>query len=588
MATVLRTKKILSALLLVFSSVTLSVLLVNCNGGGFELASTCFNDGGDPLFPYAWHLANCGQQGVSRNGGTSGVDLNLRATWSAGILGNGVKVRVSDDGLQHTHEDLSPNFQTVLLRSRDYTTGSPYDFATAPPNDCPNADPSLSEYDDHGTAVAGLIAAAGGNGVGARGVAPKAQLSIANLLSCAVTQSDAIILDQATGTDFDVLNMSWGVDQNSLPEIFDDYETQLHYAVTNYRSNKGAILVKAAGNFFRTECHHTASNPNTTSTCVGNSNLDGDNSNPYQILVAALNAQGYASSYSSPGANIWVSGFGGEFGYTNPAMVTTDRTSCSDGYSFTGASNTVSFENGTSPNNNCNYTATFNGTSSAAPTVSGVAALLLEANPNLTWRDVKYILAKTAVPMDYVTTGSIRHPLGTSVPSGYAWELPWRTNGAGFKFHNWYGFGKVDVDAAVSMARSYSTSLGTYFESPWLSFMGLNSDIPAGSIAGATDTRSITVGTDQDVKIESVQIRLQVTHADLSKVAIELTSPSGMRSIIVNMHNSLTTVANYNNQVFLTNAFYQERSSGVWNIKLVNASGTGTLTSWGIKFTGVK
>lgn len=584
----LRTKKILSAFLLALSSVTLSTLLVNCNGSGFELADSCFNDGGDPLFSYAWHLANCGQKGLSKNGGTSGVDLNLRATWSAGILGNGVKVRVSDDGLQHIHEDLSPNFQTVQLRSRDYTTGSPYDFATAAPHDCPNADPALSAYDDHGTAVSGLIAAAGGNGVGSRGVAPKAQLSIANLLSCAVTQDNAMILDQATGTDFDVLNMSWGVDQNSLPEVYAAYETQLETAVTSYRSGKGAILVKAAGNFFTTECHHTASDDNSSSTCVGNSNLDGDNTNPYQILVAALNAKGYASSYSSPGANIWISGFGGEFGYTNPAMVTTDRSGCSNGFSYTGSSTTVPFQNGSSPNTNCNYTATFNGTSSAAPTVSGVAALLLEANPNLTWRDVKYILAKTAVPMDYVTTGSISHPLGTSVPSGYSWELPWKTNSAGFKFHNWYGFGKVNVDAAVAMARSYSTSLGTYFESPWLSFMGLSLDIPAGSAAGVTDTRSITVGTDQDVKIESVQIRLQVTHTDLSKVAIELTSPSGMRSIIVNMHNTLTTVANYNNEVFLSNAFYQERSSGLWTIKLVNASGTGTLTSWGIRFTGVK
>ncbi|WP_413584729.1 S8 family serine peptidase [Bdellovibrio sp. HCB274] len=594
----LRTKKILSALMLTFCSASLSLLLVNCNGSGFELADTCFNDGGDPLFSYAWHLANCGQAGVSRTGGTSGMDLNLRATWSAGILGNGVKVRVSDDGLENTHEDLKGNFQTVALRSRDYSlsatptpNSSVWTSATAQPFNCPNANPNLSAYDDHGTAVAGLIAAVGGNGVGSRGVAPKAQLSIANLLSCKIAQTDDMLIDQATGTDFDILNMSWGVDQNKKPVVNTTYESQLRYAVTNYRSGKGAILVKAAGNFLATECNDTAFDgiSDNETVCIGNSNFDGDNTNPYQIMVGALNAKGIASSYSSPGANLWISGFGGEFGYSSPAMVTTDRTGCANGFSYTGASNLLSFENGASPNANCNYTATFNGTSSAAPTISGVAALLLEANPNLTWRDVKYILAKTADPVDYVTTGSIPHPRAkyVSIPTGYSWELPWRTNGAGFKFQNWYGFGKVNVDAAVALAKSYASTLGTYHESAWANFTGLNLVVPANSAAGETSTVTISAA-DQNVKIESVQIRLEVTTTDISDLAIELTSPSGMRSIVVNMHNSLKELDNYTNEVFLTNAFYQERSTGLWTLKVISGGSSATITSWGIRFTGVK
>ncbi|WP_413575111.1 S8 family serine peptidase [Bdellovibrio sp. HCB290] len=584
--------------MLTFCSASLSLLLVNCNGSGFELADTCFNDGGDPLFSYAWHLANCGQSGVSRNGGTSGVDLNLRATWSAGILGNGIKVRVSDDGLENTHEDLKSNFQTVALRSRDYSlsatptpNASVWVAANAPPSNCPNANPALAAYDDHGTAVAGLIAAAGGNGVGSRGVAPKAQLAIANLLSCRVTESDAMLVDQATGTDFDILNMSWGVEQNKKPVIVTAYESQLHYAVTNYRSNKGAILVKAAGNSFYSECNDTAYDGlDNASTCIGNANFDGDNTNPYQIIVGALNAKGIAASYSSPGANLWISGFGGEFGYTNPAMVTTDRTGCGNGFSYTGASNTVPFENGSSPNTNCNYTATFNGTSSAAPTVSGVAALMLETNPNLTWRDVKYILAKTADPMDYVTTGSIAHPRATyvTIPTGYSWELPWKTNSAGFKFHNWYGFGKVNVDAAVAMAKNYTYPLGTYFESAWANFTGLNLAVPASSAVGETSSVTIAASSNQDVKIESVQIRLEVTSTDISDLAIELTSPSGMRSIVVNMHNSLRELDNYSNEIFLTNAFYQERSTGLWTLKVVSGGSAATITSWGLRFTGAK
>lgn len=585
----LRTKQFLSVLGLALTGVMMSLTLANCNGSGFEIADSCFNDGGDPLFNYSWHLANCGQSGVSKTGGTSGIDLNLRATWSAGILGNGVKVRVSDDGLQNTHEDLTGNFPTAVARSRDYVSGdsnAAYITTTAPPYDKLTVTPNL--FDNHGTSVAGLIAAVGGNGKGSRGVAPKAALSVANLLAAQVTQTTAIVLNQATGTDFDILNMSWGYGQHAITAPTTSYESQLQTAVTTYRSGKGAILVKAAGNDFETTCNGQSS----TSTCIGMSNFDGDNTNPYQIIVAALNAKGIASTYSSPGPDIWISGFGGEYGYSSPAMLTTDRMGCTYGWSTSTVSTYVPFEKGGSPNTSCNYTAVFNGTSSAAPTVSGAVALMLEANPNLTWRDVRYILAKTAVPMDYVTTGTIPHPLGLSVPSGYSWELPWKTNGAGFKFHNWYGFGKVDVDAAVAMAKNYTSALGTFTEPAWVSSGTISVPVGDGTVTDAAYSQiSITAGTAQAVKIESVRIKVSITHADVSQLALELTSPSGMRSILVNMRNSLTNVANFNENIFLSNAFFQEESAGIWTLKVIDGvadSKAGTLTKWEINFTGAQ
>ncbi len=583
----LKTKKFLSVLLLSLGGVALTTLLVNCNGSGFELADSCFNDGGDPLFGYAWFLSNCGQQGVSKTGGTSGVDLNLRATWSAGYLGEGIKVRVSDTGIENTHEDLKGNFQTSVARSRDYylgSSGSSYTTTSAPPADDTTTDPSKPCYDNHGTAVAGIVGAVGGNGLGSRGVAPKVSLSAANILSCKTSQDTAKVINQATGTDFDILNMSWGYDQNLITKPTSQYEDQLKVAVTTYRSNKGAILVKAAGNEFETYCNGQGTN----STCIGNSNFDGDNTNPYQIMVASLNAKGVSSSYSSPGSDLWISGFGGEYGYAAPAIVTTDRSGCSAGYSKSSISTYVPFEKGGAPNTQCNYTATFNGTSSATPTVSGAVALMLSANPNLTWRDVKYILAKTALPMDYVTTGTIPHPLGTAVPSGYSWEQPWRTNSAGFKFHNWYGFGKVDVDAAVSMAKNYTSSFGSYTEPGYVSTGTISIPIGDGSLAGAAYSQ-ISIANGSGLKIESVRVKVSITHNDISQLALELTSPSGMRSILVNMHNALTNVHDYTGDVFLSNAFYQERSEGIWTLKVIDGradSVSGTLTSWSINFTG--
>ena len=116
------------------------------------------------------------------------------------------------------------------------------------------------------------------------------------------------------------------------------------------------------------------------------------------------------------------------------------------------------FNGDNSENSRCNYHSTFNGTSSAAPTVSGVVALMLEANSDLTWRDVKHILATTA------------DQVGSDTDYSYTYQglvqYEWETNAAGYKFHNWYGFGKVDAAEAVSVASSYTAnSRGTFASS---------------------------------------------------------------------------------------------------------------------------
>ena len=88
-----------------------------------------------------------------------------------------------------------------------------------------------------------------------------------------------------------------------------------------------------------------------------------------------------------------------------PAIMTTDQSSCTKGYvkttsASTNAVNTVFGGSGHSENFNCNYSSTFNGTSSAAAVTSGAVVLILEANLALTWRDVKHILAGTSDQVD--------------------------------------------------------------------------------------------------------------------------------------------------------------------------------------------
>lgn len=555
-------------ILTLFLGGLVSVAFINCSKGGFT-ATAPDRSQEDPFLWTAWYIQNTGQKVFSRQGGTPGAHLNLSETWGSGLNGEGVKILISDDGLEDTHEDLTENYFYENV-SKDYTQAAPYTSKNAPPS---TAD------DNHATSVAGL-AAAQSNKMGIRGVAHKAWIVSANFISAAVQPTEGILVDQAKGP-FDIFNMSWGSKQSTLAPTVTAFQSILRTGATDGRNGKGSIYIKSSGNNFSVECKD-----NESEICVGNSGFDQDNSSPYLIIVSALNATGLAASYSSPGSNLWISSFGGEFGDDSPAMVTTDRMSCDVGYAVTNSGG-LAFERGGQGNSGCNYTATFNGTSAAAPVLSGAVALLLQANPNLTWRDVKYILAKTAVPVNYTTSGTIPHPKDEMIPSGAVWEQVWIENKGGFKFHNWYGFGRIDVDKAVSLAKSYTSSFATLQVTNWVDdSSGLSKDIPDNSASGATDT----INVETNLKIEAVQIKVWIEHTNISNLALELVGPSTTKSIVVNMNNSLRGIANYQGEVFLTNAFYGERSLGNWTLRVIDgkATHTGKLTRWSINFLGAE
>lgn len=104
------------------------------------------------------------------------------------------------------------------------------------------------------------------------------------------------------------------------------------------------------------------------------------------------------------------------------------------------------------------YTDNFGGTSSATPFTAGIAALVRSMDPSLTWEEVRTILQRTAVKIDFTNTD----------PDGQ-----WRdTDGDGTAdYSNWYGFGRVDAAKAVCAARTVIELL-----TPTVAFI----DIPEG------------------------------------------------------------------------------------------------------------
>ncbi len=568
-------------------SILISVLFLisGCDvsdDGGSEKGPNAGN-----LTSYQWHLENEGQSAFASETGTIGEDINQQTAYSEGISGNTVIVAVVDTGLEIAHSDLSSNV----------ISGESWDFWNL------DSDPTnnYNSDGDHGTSVAGIIAAKD-NGIGGRGVAPGVSLKgFSYILS---NQSISEHIDALGGSsispksdDVDIFNMSYGTSNTDDSTINSTLRSHLEWAADNSRAGKGAIYVKSAGNGFEDFGNNNSADcakANDAGISCQNVNMDAIAATPWIINVGALNADGERSSYSTGGSGIWISAPGGEYGYDQtygwsasnpvkifqPAIITTDQSGCSKGYSSTvnGSPPNRFEDNSNSLNDGCNFTSTFNGTSSAAPVISGGIALILEANSNLTWRDVKHILANTSRKVDSSHAG-----ISISINGGnYDANLGWVTNDASYDYHNWYGFGALDIDAAVAMAKTYVSSLGT-FTTKDNSADSLSISIADEDASGNTDSLTIAA-----ITVEVVEITISISHPDIGEVAIELQSPASTKSILLTMYNGFSNSDDLAEMVLLSNAFYGESGAGSWTIKVIDGvfGNTGTLTSWKLKIYG--
>ncbi|MDO6962956.1 S8 family serine peptidase [Rhizobium alvei] len=485
----------------------------------------------DPLLSQQWHLGNS----------VAGLlDLNVRKVWNPGegpgYTGAGIRVFVIDDGFDYLHSDLSPNYRTDL----------DFDYADA------TTDPFGLSTDAHGTAVTGIIGAAA-NGTGAVGVAYGATL-VGYRVDGFITNTwldhigDAITSAAASAAGGDVINISQGIANDLSSEfrngynaaMFTDIETAIGSAVDGGRGGLGTVIVKSAGN---------SRGASIGATDDYDVNADDWTNDTRQVVVAAVDQDGFVSSYSSYGAAVLVSGFG-----TPGEVVTTDRRG-SAGYT------------------NGNFTTTFNGTSSAAPMVSGVVALMLDANDDLGWRDVQNILASSA-----------RHVGSTigSVHSGseffdWGWNSASTWNGGGMHFSNDYGYGLVDALAAVRMSETwlYGTNDAQKSANQVATFMDLvNSSqlIPDGNSVGSTFSGTTSFN---DI-VERVTVTMTFSTTFLADMEVYLTSPDGTTSQLI---ADQASGGDFNGTwTFESQAFRGERSFGNWSVKVVDDTGGDTLT----------
>ena len=573
-----------------FINCFLLFLLFSCNGGGgggeasggaVSDNQSEFNDSLNPLGQYLWFIKNTGQDTFEGSLGIVGQDVNLLDVHSE-FKGNGVYVAISDGRVDVNHEDILEDINSPI--HRNYTTGSSViNWHGRNPT-------STDDSDAHGTFIAGIIGARKDNSKGGFGIAPEVRIAGFNFLD-----SDASIskfLDQAdSGTDdlINIFNYSYGASTCRVTNENATYILKLEDGVSTQRSGKGSIYITSSGNDFSSDAGDCSGDSAYQGyTYYGNSNFDQRKSYPYLITVAAIDSSGKSSSYSTPGSNVWISAPGGDM--VSNGMVSTDLEGCNKGFSISSSANSFD-KNSNGLNPECKYAMGKNnsGTSFAAPLVTGAVALILESNPNLGWRDVKHILASTATQVD-TSIGNTNHPGGFNL-SNHVYEQGWITNTAGFKFHNWYGFGRLNVDEAVNMAKTFSNYLPEQKK-----LMDLNNsnnyiyeDIHTTSIPDNSQTgASRILDVKHNYVIEAVQVKLNLTHPWPYQVGIELRAPSGKISILKNINSNTIETAGYSNLKLLTNAFYGESSLGEWRLKVVDgqSGSTGVLNNWSLNIWG--
>ena len=446
--------------------------------------------------------------------GSASQDINVEDVWTSGTLGEGITVAVVDDGMHHGHEDLSANVTASF--NHDYTGG----------------DDIYDPAETHGTAVAGLVAARDNN-LGMRGVAPRATIYGYNLLLDKTELNEAHAMAQ-NATTTAIFNNSWGPADLGAPEFTNSFwEAAVEDGVTTGYGGKGTLYVWAAGNGGLRGDY---------------SNLD-EYGNFYGVTaVCAVNHADFRSSYSEPGSNLWVCAPSDDPSRGTPGIATTD--------------------------NGNRYTAGFGGTSAATPIVSGVAALIRDADEDLTWRDLKLILAASARKNDADNTG---------------WEtgaLKYDSTTERYEFNHEYGFGVVDAEAAVDLAKSWTNAPTLREISAGTEMIDLEIPDALSGGPGATVTSSVTVEPYVGF-IEFVEVNAHFDHPSFRDLDVELVSPAGVISKLV--PPSSRTLAPLTSEFRFGSARHLgENSAGVWTLRATDyyPADRGTLVAWSLTIYG--
>uniref|UniRef100_A0A8C2C5F7 Furin (paired basic amino acid cleaving enzyme) a n=1 Tax=Cyprinus carpio TaxID=7962 RepID=A0A8C2C5F7_CYPCA len=423
-------------------------------------------------------------------------DLNVKEAWKRGFTGQGVVVSILDDGIEKNHPDLIKNYDPDA--SYDVNDGDP------------DPQPRYTQLNDnrHGTRCAGEVAAVANNGMCGVGVAYNSKIGGVRMLDGEVTDVVEAQSLSLNPQHIDIYSASWGPedDGKTVDGPAKLAKEAFLRGVNEGRGGRGSIFVWASGNGGREK-----------DSC----NCDGYTNSIYTLSISSSTQNGnvpwYSEACSSTLATTYSSG-----GLNEKQIVTTDlRQKCTDSHT---------------------------GTSASAPLAAGIIALALEANKNLTWRDMQHLVVRTSNPA-HLTTND------------------WKTNGVGRRVSHSYGYGLLDAGAIVALAKNW-TNVGPQRKC----VLSLVSDHLV--INKSVDA---CAGTDNFVSsLEHAQAHLTLSYNRRGNLAIYLISPQGTRSTLLAPRPHDYSSDGFSDWAFMTTHSWDEDPRGEWTLEIENVKVTGS------------
>lgn len=477
----------------------------------------------DPLSGRQWYLDEINVAPVWRDFTGKGVRI--------GQFEPGGEFAVAPEIFDIGHPDLKPNIDPIWLQTQR-TNGTL---------------PALAS--NHATQVAGVMVGAR-NDQGGIGIAYEAKIGGHYLAN---KGDDLTNLGQMV--NYDIANNSWGFKTDfgltNVPEGKVDTALALAFsttlAATNGRGGLGTIVVASGGNQ-----RHKGGNAQGSLT----------NNNRHAIEVAAINAkadlsvlQAATAPFSNPGSSLLIAAPGSHVLSSGVSLEAERGASVGSAYSTT------------------------QGTSFAAPIVSGVVALMLQANPGLGYRDVQQILALSARKVDDASTQ-------------WAYNAGRNWNGGGMHASHDYGFGMIDARAAVRLAESWG-SRATKANERLLAA----SSAPVAQQVAAGQVATLSLTLPADLLVEHVEVDVHSMVGRLGDMTLTLVSPGGTRSVLLDrtgkapgsgdddLGDSRSGAFKYG---FMSTHHRAERSAGEWKLEVRNAvAGLPlTLDRWTLRLVG--
>ncbi|XP_022366825.1 proprotein convertase subtilisin/kexin type 6 isoform X2 [Enhydra lutris kenyoni] len=470
----------------------------------------------DPIWSNMWYM-HCGDKNSRCRS-----EMNVQAAWKKGYTGKNVVVTILDDGIERSHPDLAPNYDSYAsydVNGNDYDPSPRYD---------------ASNENKHGTRCAGEVAASANNSYCIVGIAYNAKIGGIRMLDGDVTD---VVEAKSLGIRpnyIDIYSASWGPDDDG--KTVDGpgrlAKQAFEYGIKKGRQGLGSIFVWASGNGGREGDHCSC---------------DGYTNSIYTVSVSSTTENGYKPWYLEECASTLATTYSSGAFYERKIVTTDLRQRCTDGHT---------------------------GTSVSAPMVAGIIALALEANNQLTWRDVQHLLVKTSRPAHLKASD-------------------WKVNGAGHKVSHLYGFGLVDAEALVTEAKKWTAV-------PAQHMCVATTDKRPRSIPVVQTLRTTTLTTacadhsDQRVSyLEHVVARISISHPRRGDLQIHLISPSGTKSQLLAKRLLDHSNEGFTNWEFMTVHCWGEKAEGEWTLEIQdmpsqvrNPEKQGKLKEWSLILYG--